>query len=124
MSKKTLQDLLDSLVSPKSTVDNTVVTSVVTNSTPDQNADDEDSTELSDLDLDEYGQPIPPKLPPLEEAINRAIFSLGEIALYATYGRSQECEREARETIEALNTLKVQWGNENTLTTQEETNNV
>lgn len=45
--------------------------------------------------------------PPLEEALERAIYSLREISLYATYGRAAECQREASETLEVLNALKA-----------------
>lgn len=45
--------------------------------------------------------------PPLEEAIDRALFVLNEIELYATYGRSGEAAREAKEAIAELTALKT-----------------
>jgi hypothetical protein len=47
--------------------------------------------------------------PPLEEALELALFKLGEIRLYAKYGRLEACEREADEAIEGLNELKAKW---------------
>ena len=49
--------------------------------------------------FDENGEPIvaedEPYVDPMVQAIERALLSLSEIAIYGTYGRSAECEREA-----------------------------
>lgn len=62
-------------------------------------------------DLLENGEGVVPEVvvdptPPLEEALERALYSLSEIATYATYGRSAECAREAQEAFEHLTALK------------------
>lgn len=46
---------------------------------------------------------------PLEEALYRALYSLEEIRLYASYGRSQECVREATECRDKLTALRDKW---------------
>jgi len=51
--------------------------------------------------------------PPLEEAIDRALYSLKEIQILAEYGRKQECVREASEAFEALTLLKEKYIEQN-----------
>ena len=59
--------------------------------------------EVPDVEIKEEARP------PLEEAIDLAIFTLGEIVLYATYGRAGEVLREAKEALEALKILKAKY---------------
>lgn len=47
-----------------------------------------------------------PTIAPLEEAIERALYSLSEIAIYGSYGRSDECAREAQEAYDIVKALK------------------
>jgi hypothetical protein len=51
--------------------------------------------------------------PPLEEALEKAIYSFTEIEVYATYGRMQECVREAKDALTALNALKQKYDEQN-----------
>lgn len=51
--------------------------------------------------------------PPLEEAIERALHSLSEIAIYGTYGRSEECAREAQEAYDIIKALKEKYDEQN-----------
>jgi hypothetical protein len=46
---------------------------------------------------------------PLEEAFEKAMYSLEEIKVYAMYGRTAECEREAGEALATLKILKIKW---------------
>lgn len=52
-------------------------------------------------------------VPPLEDAVNRAIFSLGEIAIFSDYGRYEEAAREAREALDAIQLLKTKYDEQN-----------
>jgi len=45
------------------------------------------------------------QLPPLEEAVAKALYHLDEIKIYGTYGRSGECVREATEAYDAVKAL-------------------
>jgi hypothetical protein len=44
-------------------------------------------------------------LPPLEEAVAKALYHLDEIKVYGTYGRAGECVREANEAYDAIKLL-------------------
>jgi len=55
----------------------------------------------------------PPATPPLEEAIERALYSLSEIAIYGSYGRSDECAREAQEAYDIVKALKDKYDEQN-----------
>lgn len=59
--------------------------------------------------VEEYEDPTPP----LEAALERALYSLKEISIYGSYGRSSECMREADATLEALNKYKAKWLEQN-----------
>jgi hypothetical protein len=48
-----------------------------------------------------------PVLPPLEEAVAKALYSLDEIKIYGTYNRPSECVREATEAYDAIKALWV-----------------
>ena len=54
-------------------------------------------------------------VPPLEQAMNRAIFSLGEIILYADYNRPQEAAREAKEALEVITEIKKKYDEQNAI---------
>ena len=54
-------------------------------------------------------------VPPLEQAMNRAIFSLGEILLYSGYGRPQEAAREAKEALEVISEIKKKYDEQNAI---------
>lgn len=53
-----------------------------------------------------------PKLP-MEIAVERALFSLGEIAIYGSYGRSAECAREAQEAFDIITEIKTKYEEQN-----------
>jgi hypothetical protein len=53
----------------------------------------------------EIEYPAEPVLPPLEEAVTKALYHLDEIKVYGTYGRSGECVREANEAYDAVKKL-------------------
>jgi len=59
--------------------------------------------EVPDVEIKEEARP------PLEEAIDLAIFTLGEIALYATYGRAGEVLRETNELLTTIKALKEKY---------------
>lgn len=46
-----------------------------------------------------------PTLPPLEEAVTKALYHLDEIKVYGTYGRAGECVREATEAYDLVKAL-------------------
>ena len=50
-----------------------------------------------------------PSRPPLEEAIDHAIRSLDEIAIYGSYGRASECSREAADALVVIKALKEKY---------------
>ena len=52
-------------------------------------------------------------IPPLEEAVDKALYSLNEIILYGTYGRSGECAREAQEALDTIKILKEKYEEQN-----------
>jgi hypothetical protein len=56
-----------------------------------------------------------PAKEPLEEAVQAAIYSLEEIRLYASYGRTSECEREATEALEKIVVLHTKWSERNAI---------
>lgn len=56
---------------------------------------------------EESDQPSGPK-PFLEQAVDKAIYSLGEIISYAECGRPQGCLMEAREALELITILLAQ----------------
>ena len=51
----------------------------------------------------EGAEPLPKT--PLEEAVERALYSLEEIRLCGMYGRTAECEREATDALAAVGAL-------------------
>lgn len=53
--------------------------------------------------------------PPLEEAIERAIYSLGEIAILSEYGRTAQAAEEAREALEVISALKQKYDEQNAI---------
>jgi hypothetical protein len=53
----------------------------------------------------EIEHPADPVLPPLEEAVVKSLYHLDEIKVYGTYGRSNECVREANEAYDAVRAL-------------------
>lgn len=56
-----------------------------------------------------------PAKDPLEEAVQAAIYSLEEIRVYAAYGRTAECEREATEALKKIVTLHTKWSEQNAI---------
>ena len=58
-------------------------------------------------------EPEPEPQPPLEAAIERALYSLSEIAIYGSYGRSDECAREAQEAYDIVKALKDKYDEQN-----------
>jgi len=54
-------------------------------------------------------------VPPLEQALHRALFSLNEIAIFAEYGRSAEAGREAKEALEVLTAIKQKYDEQNAI---------
>ncbi len=47
--------------------------------------------------------------PPLEEAVAKALHSLGEIVIFGDYGRAGECAREARDALVVIAALKEKY---------------
>lgn len=71
--------------------------------------------DTSSLDQREFESLEATAKDPLEEAVQAAIYSLEEIRLYATYGRTSECEREATEALEKIVTLHTKWSEQNAI---------
>lgn len=101
--KKEMENRIKELFGEKEVV---VVTSPGAVSHPEEEA----TEESVDAAQEEYNAKDP-----LEEAIERAIFSVGEIKIFADYNRAGECRREAEELLVILNDLKQKWDEQNAI---------
>jgi hypothetical protein len=55
---------------------------------------------------------VPEVIPPLEEALIRALYTLNEIVIYASYNRTEDVQREAKEAFDVLCELKTKHDNQ------------
>ena len=74
---------------------------------------DRAGADTSSFDETEITGPEAPAMDPLEEAVLRSMAALEEIRLYAMYGRTSECEREATEVLEKVTALHTKWVEQN-----------
>jgi len=69
----------------------------------------------SGMGSEESAEEVVEPQPPLEAAIERALFSLNEIYIFAEYGRTAEAAREAKEALDVITALKQKWDEQNAI---------